>query len=93
MSTRNEKELYQWTLSDLKVNGFTAGLYTNKIRTLGQRLHSSQNYTFDGKNHPYKSIESSICYGAAQRRHNLLCHIYENVFKLYLWCADDFLTD
>ena len=35
----------------------------------------------------------SICYGAAQRRHNLFCRIHENVFKLYLWCIDDFLTD
>ena len=34
-----------------------------------------------------------ICYGAAQRRHNLFCRMHENVFKLYLWCVDDSLTD
>ena len=41
----------------------------------------------------YYTRKMSICYGAAQRCHNLFCRIHENVFKLYLWCVDDFLTD
>ena len=38
-------------------------------------------------------MDVSICYGAAQRRHNLFCWIHEIIFKFYLWCLDDFPTD
>ena len=29
----------------------------------------------------------------SQWRHNLICGIHEDVFKLYLWYVDDFLTN
>ena len=35
----------------------------------------------------------TFCYGQPNGVTTSSCRIHKNVFKLYLWCVDDFLTD